>query len=47
MITPGVAFVLAAEHFQEGESADYGDFKIEVLSMQDGVDYVRVTRTGN
>ena len=30
--------------FQEGESAQYGDFEIEVLSMQDGVDYVRISQ---
>jgi len=30
--------------FQEGEAAEYDGLKIEVLSMQDGVDYVRVTR---
>lgn len=33
--------------FQEGESGYYGDLKIEVLSMQDGVDYVQVTRVTN
>lgn len=32
--------------FQEGESAQYGDFEIEVLSMQDGVDYVRISKLG-
>jgi len=33
--------------FQEGEFAEYDGLKFEVLSMQDGVDYIRVTRTGN
>ena len=30
--------------FQEGESAQYEDFEIEVLTMQDGVDYVRISQ---
>ena len=41
---PGAATSTIDLMFQEGESADYGDFNIEVLSMQDGVDYVHVTR---
>ena len=44
---PGTAVSSVDLMFQEGESADYRDFNIEVLSMQDGVDYVRVTRKGS
>jgi hypothetical protein len=42
---PGPAVSGADSMFQEGESAEYQDFTIEVLSMQDGVDYVRVRRS--
>ena len=41
---PGPATSGVDSMFQEGESAEYEGLKIEVLSMQDGVDYVRVTR---
>lgn len=42
---PGLAKSSIDSMFQEGESADYQDFTIEVLSLQDGVDYVRVRRS--
>lgn len=41
---PGPATTSVDAIFQEGESAEYQDFTIEVLSIQDGVDYVRVSR---
>ena len=44
---PGPATSGVDSMFQEGEFAEYDGLKIEVLSMQDGVDYIRVTRTGN
>ena len=44
---PGPATTGVDSMFQEGEFAEYAGLKIEVLSLQDGVDYIRVTRTGN
>lgn len=42
---PGPATYSVDSMFQEGESAEFQDFTIEVLSMQNGVDYVRVRRS--
>ena len=47
MLWPGPAISSVDSMFQEGESAEYGDFRIQVLSMQEGVDYVKVTRIQN
>jgi len=47
MLWPGPATSSVDSMFQEGESAEYGDFRIQVLSMQEGVDYVKVTRIQN
>jgi M6 family metalloprotease-like protein len=44
---PGPAVSGVDSMFQEGESAEYENLKIEVLSMQEGVDYVRVSRITN
>lgn len=41
---PGPATSSVDSMFQEGESAEYQDFTIEVLSLQDGVDFVQVSR---
>jgi hypothetical protein len=41
---PGPAVSGVDSMFQEGESVEYEGLKIEVLSMQDGVDYVEVSR---
>jgi len=41
---PGPAVSGVDSMFQEREAAEYDDLKIEVLSMQEGTDYVRVTR---
>jgi M6 family metalloprotease-like protein len=43
-LRPGPAISGMDSMFQEGESAEYKGLRIEVLSMQDGVDYVRVSR---
>lgn len=44
---PGPAISFFDAWFKEGDTANYADFEIEVLSMQDGVDYVQVTRVTN
>jgi hypothetical protein len=41
---PGPAMGGVDSMFQEGESAEYEGLRIEVLSMQPGVDYVRVSQ---
>ena len=41
---PGPAVSGVDSMFQEREAAEYDDLKFDVLSMQKGTDYVRVTR---
>jgi len=42
---PQTAQVFTDIYFHEGQALNFGGLKIEVLSVQHGVDYVRVTRT--
>lgn len=41
---PPTAFVYTDIYFHEGQSLDFGELRIEPISLQDGVDFVRISR---